>query len=152
MERRNIEVPRAHGGEAVARIIHDGLGVAHATAKGLIDEGCVTLNGRPVTTHGQRVAAGDVVEVRFDPARHYHPIPTPRHGPGFRIVHEDYEIVVVNKMPGVLTSPSPRVGEESLAERIADSLRARAIKRPQIFVVHRLDRHTSGLLVFAKTQ
>jgi 23S rRNA pseudouridine1911/1915/1917 synthase len=151
MERRNIAVPRAHGGEAVARILHDGLGVPHSTAKGLIDAGCVTINGRPARSHGQRCEGGDVVEVRFDPERRYEPRPQPRHGPGFRVIHEDLEIVVADKMPGLLSSPAPGRRDESLAELIAESLRSRGIKKPQLFVVHRLDQHTSGLLVFARS-
>jgi len=151
MERRNISVPKAHGGEAVARILHDGLNVPHNTAKGLIDAGCVTINGRPARSHGQRCEGGDVVEVRFDPERRYEPRPQPRHGQGFRVIHEDLEIVVVDKMPGVLSSPAPGRRDESLAELIAESLRARGIKKPQLFVVHRLDQHTSGLLAFART-
>src|SRR5262245_43105720 len=152
MERRNIAVPKAHDGETVARILHDGLGVPHSTAKGLIDAGCVTINGRPARSHGQRCEGGDTVEVRFDPERRYEPLPPPRHGPGFRVIHEDPEIVVVDKMPGLLSSPAPGRRDESLAELIAESLRSRGIKRPQLFVVHRLDQHTSGLLVFARTQ
>lgn len=152
VERRNLQVPRAHAGEAVARILRDGLEVAHSVAKGLIDEGCVTINGRPATSHGQRCQEGDVVEVRYDPTRRYHPRPAPRPGQGYRVVHEDYDIVVVDKTPGLLTSPAPNNAEESLAERIAGSLRERGIRKPQVFVVHRLDKHTSGLLVLAKTQ
>src|SRR5262245_4219612 len=151
MQRHNIEVPRAHAGEAVARILHDGLGVPHSTAKGLIDAGCVTINGRPAVSNGQRCGGGDVVEVRFDPERRYEPRPQPRHGHGFRVVHEDDEIVVVDKTPGLLSSPAPGRRDESLAELIAESLRSRGIKKPQLFVVHRLDQHTSGLLVFART-
>ena len=152
MDRRNLEVPRAHGGEALARILHDGLGISHASAKGLIDEGCVTINGRPAKGHGQRCEAGDVVEVRYDPNRRYHPAPVPKDEAGFQILYEDKELAVVNKMPGLLSAPAPGAGEESLAEKIAASLRRRGIKTPQIFVVHRLDRDTSGLVVFAKTQ
>lgn len=151
MERHNIAVPKGHSGEAVARILHDGLGVPHSTAKGLIDAGCVTINGRPARSHGQRCEGGDVVEVRFDPERRYEPHPQLRHGPGFRVVHEDPEIVVVDKTPGLLSSPAPGRRDDSLAELIAESLRARGIKKPQLFVVHRLDQHTSGLLVFART-
>ncbi len=135
----------------MARIIHDGLAVPHTVAKGLIDAGCVTVNGRPAKSHGQRCDGGDVVEVVFDPDRQYHPTPTPRHGRGFRVIHEDREIVVVSKAPGILSSPAPGDGEESLAESIATSLRKRGIRKPLLFVVHRLDRHTSGLLVLART-
>ena len=151
MERRTLEVPPLHAGETVTRLLHDGLGLAHATAKGLIDAGCVTVNGRPVTGHAHRCDGGDVIELRFDPSRQYRPEPEPRHGRGFRVIHEDREIVVVNKQPGILTSPAPGEGEESLAEAIAASLKKRGIRRPQLFVVHRLDRHTSGLLVLAKS-
>src|SRR5262245_37229888 len=127
VERRSLEVPGRHAGEAIARVVHDGLGVAHATAKGLIDAGCVTINGRAVRSYGQRCSGGDVVEIRFDPERRYHPTPPSRLERGFRVVYDDRDIVVVDKAPGVLTTPAAGDNDESLAERIAGSLRRRGI-------------------------
>ena len=63
-----------------------------------------------------------------------------------RILHEDERLVVVDKPAGQATAPGGRIGEgESLQEHVAEHLGTKA------FAVHRLDRETSGAIVFAKT-
>lgn len=79
-------------------------------------------------------------------------IPPRRHLPrGLEILHDDRDIIVVNKKPGLLTM-SFHKDQENTAERIlTDYIRkgcARSMKR--VFLVHRLDRESSGLLIFAK--
>jgi 23S rRNA pseudouridine1911/1915/1917 synthase len=66
--------------------------------------------------------------------------------PPHAIVHEDEDLIVVDKPAGLLTAPTPESDRNNLA-----SLLARAgEKRRSIFVVHRIDLETSGLLVFAR--
>ncbi|MBK8791049.1 MAG: hypothetical protein IPO28_13060 [Holophagaceae bacterium] len=55
------------------------------------------------------------------------------------------------KPAGLLTVPTEQAGEPSLAEAITEAYRRRGFKRFNLFIVHRLDRFTSGVLVFAKT-
>jgi 23S rRNA pseudouridine1911/1915/1917 synthase len=65
-----------------------------------------------------------------------------------RIVYEDDALVVVNKPPGLLTVPLERKEEApSVQDELVLHLRSRGKRRP--FVVHRIDRDTSGLVVFA---
>src|SRR6266481_4076261 len=67
-----------------------------------------------------------------------------------RIVFEDDDIIVVDKAAGLLTMAT----ESEREKTVYTALRARANKkkpRERIFIVHRLDREASGLLVFAKT-
>lgn len=66
------------------------------------------------------------------------------------IVHEDVALIVVNKPPGLLTVPLER---DPAASSVRDQLREylRPLRR-QALVVHRIDRDTSGLVLFAKTQ
>ncbi|MBS1817339.1 MAG: RluA family pseudouridine synthase [Acidobacteria bacterium] len=64
------------------------------------------------------------------------------------IVYEDDVLVVVNKPAGLLTVPLPRRDEApSVEEALADHLRSKGRRRP--LVVHRIDRDTSGLVMFA---
>jgi len=66
------------------------------------------------------------------------------------IVHEDDAIVVLNKPPGVLAVPLARPHDaRSVFDDLAQYLKRR--RRPRPFVVHRIDRDTSGLVLFAKT-
>ena len=67
-----------------------------------------------------------------------------------QIVFEDELLVVVNKPPGLLSVPLPgRDLTPSVYSRLAEYLRAD--RRRRLFIVHRIDRDTSGLVVFAKT-
>ncbi len=62
----------------------------------------------------------------------------------FRVVYDDRDVVVVDKAPGVLTVPTAKRERSTLVDMLSAHLRR------EVFVVHRLDRDTSGLLVFAK--
>ena len=68
---------------------------------------------------------------------------------GLDILFEDAALIVINKPAGVLTVPLPHRPEAvSVQEQIESHLRSRGKRRPH--VVHRIDRDTSGLVVFAK--
>ena len=67
--------------------------------------------------------------------------------PSYAVIHEDDELLVVDKPAGLLTAPTP----ESDRNNLAGLLSRRGERRQSIFVVHRIDLETSGLLVFAKT-
>lgn len=76
-----------------------------------------------------------------------------RHRPhGLEILHEDRDILVVDKAPGLLTM-SFHKDQPNTAERIlTDYVRKGCSRsRNRVFVVHRLDRESSGLLIFAKS-
>lgn len=68
-----------------------------------------------------------------------------------RILHEDSALVVVDKPPGIIVEPLPgeRQDEVTLVDLLADRMRGRSRARP--LVVHRIDRDTSGLVLFALT-
>ena len=65
--------------------------------------------------------------------------------PPFRVVFEDEDVVVVEKPSGLLTAPTPEGDRGTLAHALGRTHGA-------IFVVHRLDLETSGLLVFARNE
>lgn len=96
----------------------------------------------------RRVMAGDAVTVWIDrPGSAHRRAPRhPRSGE-LAIVYEDDAMIVVNKAPGVLTVPLPRRADApSVEEVLVQHLRSR---RRVPLVVHRIDRDTSGLVVFA---
>jgi 23S rRNA pseudouridine1911/1915/1917 synthase len=64
----------------------------------------------------------------------------------FEVLFEDAHLIVVDKAAGVLTVPTPRRERNTLVAQLEKFLRARLV------VVHRLDRDTSGALVFAKNE
>lgn len=145
--------PEAEG-RALATELHQVLDVSHRQAKGLIDAGCVRVNGERAQGYGLRLKPEDRVAVDYDPDTVYQTLPQPRRQldkAGFKILWEDKHLLFVDKPAGLLSVPSEKGGEASLAEAITDHYRRRGFKRFQLFIVHRLDRYTSGVLVFAKT-
>jgi RluA family pseudouridine synthase len=83
-----------------------------------------------------------------------HPKPNYRHLPkGLEIIYEDSAIIVVDKPPGMLTMGTDKEKERTAYFAITDYVRKgyyRSSKR--IFIIHRLDRETSGIVIFARTE
>ena len=68
---------------------------------------------------------------------------------GLEIVYEDSDLIVVNKPGGLLTMATDRGNDVTAYSVLTDYVRRKS-PRSRIFIVHRLDRDTSGLLIFAK--
>ena len=102
------------------------------------------------TDAARRLAAGDVVRGWMD-----RPGSSAKRASGgsigeLRIVYEDDVLIVVDKPAGLLAVPLPRRAEAaSVYELIEGHFRHRGKRKP--YVVHRIDRDTSGLVIFAKT-
>ncbi len=88
--------------------------------------------------------AGDVVKVNT--SREFQVFRNPR----LHIVYEDDEIIVVNKGYGLLSIGTDTKNEGTAYRLLRDYVK-RKDPRNKIFIVHRLDQHTSGLMMFAKT-
>jgi 23S rRNA pseudouridine1911/1915/1917 synthase len=137
-------------GGRVDRVVQTLSGLSRAQIVGLFDHGCVTVNGTRCEVPGQVVAAGDLVELAYYPGQRYHAAPKGKRGPGFEIIYEDRQLIVVDKPASMLTVPA-RPGESfTLVDRLSEYLRRCGGAR-QAFTVHRLDRGVSGLLVFGKS-
>ena len=80
--------------------------------------------------------------------------PSGKHLPGgLAILHEDRDLIVVDKPPGLLTISTDREKSRTAYFILTDYVRKGVAKsRNRIFIVHRLDRETSGILIFAKNE
>ena len=124
-------------------------------ASGWLERGKVYVNGEPVPASrgAYLVRSGDVIGVWMD--RPGSSKPADRSMAGTRhllsVLHADAAIVIVNKPPGLLVEPLPgRAGEEhTVLDLLEDAYRHEP--RARFFVVHRIDRDTSGLVLFART-
>ncbi len=103
----------------------------------------VRVNGAVVTRGDAEIAAGDRVELAA-------PAPAPCPVP-IRLVHEDDDILVVDKPSGLLTIATERERERTAYRLLRDWVAGRGARPARLFIVHRLDRETSGLIVFAKS-
>ena len=115
----------------------------------LMQDGCVTIAGKPVKKN-TRASAGDVITVELPEPREVEI--EPENIP-LDIVYEDEDIIVVNKPKGMVVHPAPGNWSGTLVNALmyhcGDSLSGiNGEIRPGI--VHRIDKDTSGLLVVAK--
>lgn len=140
-----------HAGQRIDHLVQELCGLTRSQIVGLFDHGCVRLNDAHCPEPGQRLAAGDRVELRYDPNQRYHPKPKPKKKLGFELVYEDQHLIVVGKPPELLTVPTTRRERNTLLARV-ESYVKHVGKARGAFTVHRLDRGVSGLLVFGKSQ
>ena len=144
-------VPDGLAGERVDAAASRMTGVSRSRVAELVAEGLVRLNGE-VVSKSARVGAGDLLELEI-PAPRVATV-TPREVEGIRIVHDDADIVVVDKPAGVAAHPSLGWdGPDVVAHLAAAGFRistSGASERQGI--VQRLDVGTSGLMVVANSE
>jgi 23S rRNA pseudouridine1911/1915/1917 synthase len=109
----------------------------------------VRVNGRLIHRGDHPLLPGDVV--LLDPQSR--PEPGPRLPAGMRIVHEDPALIVIEKPANLLSIATKAEQEATAYAKLTDWVRQRERGRgARIWIVHRLDRETSGLMVFARTE
>jgi 23S rRNA pseudouridine1911/1915/1917 synthase len=150
-EVRALPVPDGLVGERLDAALARLLGLSRSAAADLADTGGVRVDGRPVGK-GDRLRAGSWLEIELATREPAPVVAEPV--PGLVVVHDDDDLVVVDKPVGVAAHPSPGWsgptvvgGLAAAGYRIATS---GAAERQG--VVHRLDVGTSGLMVVAKSE
>ena len=122
-------------------------------ASAALERGKVFVNGDEVSlgAASRRLVEGDRIRLWMDRPGSAHRRIGRRPGRGdLHILYEDATLVVVNKPAGLLAVPLPIRGDEpSVQDRLVDHFRPTGKRRP--FVVHRIDRDTSGLVIFARS-
>lgn len=113
--------------------------------KSLLSKGHVSVNGEPTTQFDTPLKSGDLVTVSYGRAKvvFNHPM--------LKIVWEDDSLLVVNKKQGLLSVANPKVKEKTAYHLLSDYLK-REDARSKLFILHRLERDVSGLMVFAKNK
>ena len=106
-----------------------------------LDLGRVRVNGNVVRRGNAEVGAADRVELGTPPP--------PVFPAALRRVYEDDDVIVIDKPPGLLTIATESERERTAYRMLTDYVAGQRGRR--LFIVHRLDRETSGLVVFAKS-
>jgi 23S rRNA pseudouridine1911/1915/1917 synthase len=135
-------------GETLAAFVKARTGVPWSVAKRQIAGGKVFVDGACATAIDQRLAAGQSVELRSGAPRPHDPA---REGV---LVHDDAHVVVIDKPSGVNSVPYEDRETGTAMDLIRGAWRRQGKPATTIalHVVHRIDRATSGLLMFAKTK
>lgn len=113
------------------------------TLRQMLQNGRVRVNGDIEKNARRAVAAGDVVDFLGRAQQELLP-------EDLNILYEDDDLIVISKDVGLLSVATLGEKEETVQAYLNNYLRAKRI-RERIHVVHRLDRDTSGVLVFART-
>ncbi len=117
--------------------------LSRTAVKALLKYDQIRLEGTVTNQFDILVAPGQTISINF--SRPWQTLSNPR----LRIIYEDDDIIVVNKGYGLLS-----VGTDNKKEGTAYSILRDYLKRlnpaNKLFIVHRLDQHTSGLMLFAK--
>jgi 23S rRNA pseudouridine1911/1915/1917 synthase len=146
-------VPRALDGQRLDRVVAMIAGCSRSAAAALVDAGSVAIEGRAVTSRSHRVAEGDVLEVAVAD-RAADEVLAPDPAVDVPLVHEDPDLLVVDKPAGLVVHPG--AGQHSgtlvhgLLARYPEIRHVGQPDRPGI--VHRLDKGTSGLLLVARSE
>lgn len=120
-------------------------GKSRNNIKSLLGHKQVFVEGKPVTQYNHQLVQGQEVEIggnRVAPEQKFKE---------YTIVYEDQHLIVIDKAAGLLS-----MATENEKRTTAFSLLSRHVKKQdrdnKIFIVHRLDRETSGLMLFAKNE
>ena len=98
------------------------------------------MNNKIFSRYDYKLKSGDVIEINKNMKINNF---------NLEIIYEDNNIIVVNKPSGILTISNKNEKENTLYRQVSDYLKK---KKEKVFVIHRLDFDTSGVIMFAKNQ
>lgn len=120
-------------------------GWSRKTIKQRVQAGCVSVNGRPVAQQDYALRVGDAVEVAAAPKpRGDSPVP-------LEILYADRDLIAINKPAGLLSVGTTRESRQHALALLRNQL-ARRSTAARLWPVHRIDRDTSGVLLFATSR
>lgn len=119
-------------------------GKSRNNIKSMLARGQISVDGRTATRFDHPVAVGSRVAVKAHVEEEVPGLPFP-------ILYEDRDILVIDKPAGLLTIANEKEKVRTAYHMLTDYVRQES-KFGRVFVVHRLDRDTSGVVLFAKNE
>lgn len=149
----SLEVPASLEGERLDRSLALLLSVSRSQSSKLIAEGSVLHKGKTVTAPATRLTAGAILRIDAEALENLRPKLTADPDVPVEIIHEDPDLLVIEKVPNVVVHPGSGNATGTLVAgllaRFPEIADVGAPDRPGI--VHRLDKGTSGLMVVARS-
>ncbi len=140
----NIHLKVSQNGVLMKFLLENVKGKNRDNFKTLLNDGQISVNGEVVTWYNHPLVIGQEVEINWEKA-------LKTKYPGIRIIFEDEHVIVIEKNAGILS-----ISTEKVKDQTAYSILSKHVKEQnpsnKIFVVHRLDRETSGIMIFAKNE
>ena len=113
--------------------------------KGILKRGQIVVNDKPTTQFDQVLKPGDHVQIRARVASASIKLK------GVTILHEDDDVIVIDKESGLLSMGSKQERQMTAYKQLMDYVQSIHPKN-RVFIVHRLDRDTSGVMIFARSK
>ena len=125
--------------------------LSRAAVQSLIRQGCVTINEKIPKGTSVKISQGDVIKFQMPEAQDTHIV---AESIPLNILHEDSDIIVIDKPAGMVVHPAPGNWSGTLVNALLHHCKGElsgigGVRRPGI--VHRLDKDTGGVLVVAKS-
>ncbi len=105
--------------------------------KNLLKYEKVSINGKKVTNYHHKLHINDCISLDY----------TKETSKDLDIIYEDKEFIAINKPSGLLTISTEKEKEKTLYHKVREYLHQ---KNEKVFILHRLDKDTSGIIVFCK--
>jgi 23S rRNA pseudouridine1911/1915/1917 synthase len=115
------------------------------TLKAVLRDRQVSIDGIPVTQFDHDLTSGQQIEVHWERSAKQ------QQSHGLKIIHEDEDLIIIDKPSGLLTMATDKEKRKTAYATLSDYVKKEDPKN-KIFIIHRLDRETSGLLMFAKNE
>ncbi len=145
-----LVVDSTHDGQRLDIYLADATALSRRAARRLITDGGIERNGQTLRVQSRILGAGDVIDVLLEADELS--VPAVPELPKIDILFRDASLLIANKPAGLLSQPSENSGGAELAfDHIV--LTTQALEdghRPFLRMVHRLDRMTSGAVLFAR--
>lgn len=116
-----------------------------SSVKAMLGHGQISVNGRVTTQFDTPLVSGNVVDISYERGK------VPFSHPQLKIVYEDDFFILVNKKEGLLSVGNARERERTVVHLLSHYVKKTDV-RNKVFILHRLDRETSGLMLLAKTK
>jgi 23S rRNA pseudouridine1911/1915/1917 synthase len=145
-------VPPEHDGVRLDLFLAAATALSRRASRAMVAAGEVLRNGETLRVQSRTVVAGDVIDALRPPAELG--VPARPELPLPSILFEDGWLLVVDKPAGVLSQPAETAarGELAIEQQLLLALAVRDGRRPFLRLVHRLDRSTSGAVLFARRE
>ena len=121
-------------------------GMSRTSVKLMLSRRQVYVNEHIETKYNYTLKEGDTIRIQSGIAQQE------LQHPKLKLIYEDDYIAIVDKKEGLLTMATHRESHETTAYSILKNHLKKANPRAELYTVHRLDRETSGVLMFAKTK
>ena len=146
-------IPDAMAGERIDRVVAMVTSCSRSEAAELISAGEVLVDGRPITSRSTKVSGGAMVEVEV-PDRAALARLEPDASIPLTVVHEDPDLLVIDKQPGLVVHPGAGQPTGTLVHALLaryPEIVAVGTDATRPGIVHRLDKGTSGLMLVARS-